>query len=42
VLFGSRNEEEGTGRDITNPKNEMLAIHFDDKRGSNVKAALAQ
>jgi hypothetical protein len=42
VLFGSKNEEDGIGRDIINPKNEILAIHFEDKRGSSVKAALAQ
>jgi hypothetical protein len=39
VLAGRRNEEDGTGSAMIVPKNETLAIHFDDKRGSKVRAA---
>jgi hypothetical protein len=39
VLVGRRNDENGIGSEMTDPKNETLAIHFDDKRGSNVRAA---
>lgn len=32
-----RNEDWGTGWEITDPKNEMFAIHLDERRGSNVR-----
>ena len=35
-------EETGTGREITWPKKAMLAIHFDERRGSRVSAAAGQ
>lgn len=35
-------EETGTGRDMTWPKKAMLAIHFDERRGSRVSAAAGQ
>ena len=31
--------DEGTERDIIAPKNEMFAIHLDERRGSSVNAA---
>lgn len=34
---GRRNVDSGTGCEITEPKNEMFAIHFDDSRGSTVR-----
>lgn len=39
MLVGRENDEKGTGRDMTDPKNEIFAIHLDDKRGSKVRAA---
>jgi hypothetical protein len=39
VLSGSRKDENGMGSDMIDPKNETLAIHFEDKRGSKVRAA---
>jgi hypothetical protein len=41
-LDGRRNDDNGTGSDMTDPKNETFAIHFDDNRGSNVRAAPVQ
>lgn len=35
-------EEVGTGNEITWPKKAMLAIHFDERRGSRVNAAAGQ
>jgi hypothetical protein len=37
-----RNDETGTGWEMTSPKNAMLAIHFDDSRGSSVSATAGQ
>lgn len=39
ALSGRKNDDEGVGRDITEPKNEIFAIHLDDRRGSSVNAA---
>lgn len=35
-------EDLGIGREIMEPNRETLAIHFDDKRGSRVRAAADQ
>lgn len=35
-------EETGMGREMTWPKKAMLAIHFDERRGSKVNAAAGQ
>ena len=40
--FSERNELCGTGREMTEPKKEILAIHFDERRGSSVSAAADQ
>lgn len=34
-----RNEEDGIGKEMMVPKKATLAIHFEDSRGSRVKAA---
>lgn len=41
-LSGSRNDDDGIGSAMTDPKNAILAIHFDDKRGSRVNAVADQ
>lgn len=37
-----RKDVTGTGNEITAPKNAMFVNHFDDNRGSKVRAAAAQ
>lgn len=37
-----KQEDSGIGREMTDPRKEMLAIHFDERRGSRVSAAADQ
>jgi len=39
MLLGRWKVDEGIGREITEPKKDMLASHLEERRGSRVSAA---